>query len=138
MNFVKSAFNVSSLAVRSINLHSKSVRFKSITTVKLTKTHNQHFARKYQSPEISQYCQRLVHSSPTHLNSVRSNAAALVIKKRPLRKKRSDELTADGRFNVYAYATADEYDLEALHTALTKQVNSNDINKLQIHGNVQS
>lgn len=37
-----------------------------------------------------------------------------------MRKKRFDDL-ADGQFNVFAYATAEEYDLESLHTALTKQ-----------------
>lgn len=120
MNFAKSVLNVSNLAVRSVNLQSKSVRFKSIWTVKLPNTETHHLTRKSQLPVISQYSKRLVHSSPPHLNSLRPNAA-LIIKKRPSRKKRLDELQADGRFNVYAYATAEEYDLESLHTALTKQ-----------------
>lgn len=61
-----------------------------------------------------------MHSSPKHQDSIRPNAA-LVVKKRPLRKKRFDEQGREGKFNVFAYATADEYDLESLHTALTKQ-----------------
>lgn len=47
--------------------------------------------------------------------------AALQMKKRPLRKKRTEDLVIDGKFNVYAYATAEEYNLEKLHTAITKQ-----------------
>lgn len=54
-------------------------------------------------------------------NDFRSNSSVLVIKKRPLRKKRFEEKKIEGIFNVIAYATAEEYDLESLHTALAKQ-----------------
>lgn len=47
--------------------------------------------------------------------------SSLTIKKRQQRKKRLEDDRLDGKFNVFAYATADEYDLESLHTALTKQ-----------------
>lgn len=56
---------------------------------------------------------------PTNIvHGSRINQTALTLKKRPTRKK---SITHEGNFNVFAYATADTYDLEALHTALTKQ-----------------
>lgn len=64
---------------------------------------------------------RPLFSTGIEQNDFRSNSTALVIKKRPLRKKRFEEKTSEGIFSVIAYATAEEYDLEALHTALTKQ-----------------
>lgn len=48
-------------------------------------------------------------------------STSLKTKKRSNRKKIAKEQKPEGHFNVYAYATAEEYDLEALHTALTKQ-----------------
>lgn len=48
-------------------------------------------------------------------------ANSLAIKKRTSRKKRFDDERQEGKFNVVSFATAEEYDLEALHTALTKQ-----------------
>lgn len=59
-----------------------------------------------------------LHSSNALQNSSRTNPSSLIIKKRTVRKKKS---TSDDNYNVFAYATADAYDLEALHTALTKQ-----------------
>lgn len=56
-----------------------------------------------------------------HRNPSTQTTAPLQIKKRPLRKKRLDEGHTDGKYNVFAYATAEEYDLEKLHTAITKQ-----------------
>lgn len=120
MNFAKSISNVSSLALRSFRLQSKLARFKSGSAIKTSSSGSQALTRKNQLPVISQCSQRLVHSSPKHQNNVRSNAA-LVVKKRPLRKKRLDDQAREGKFSVFAYATADEYDLESLHTALTKQ-----------------
>lgn len=121
MNFAKSISSVSSLAVRSFRLQCKSgVRFKSVSTIKIPNSGSQTLSRKNQLPVISQYSHRSVHSSPKHQNSLRPNAA-LVVKKRPMRKKRLDDQAKEGKFNVFAYATADEYDLESLHTALTKQ-----------------
>lgn len=49
-----------------------------------------------------------------------ANINSLQIKKRPLRKKRSDELATKG-YNVTAYATAEEYDLERLLSSIVKQ-----------------
>lgn len=46
------------------------------------------------------------------------------LKKRSNRNKKTKKAkkeNMEGHFNVFAYATAEEYDLEALHTALTKQ-----------------
>lgn len=60
-------------------------------------------------------------TSRTNRNSIIQTAAPLQIKKRSVRKKRTDDGPADGKFNVFAYATAEEYDLEKLHTAITKQ-----------------
>lgn len=46
---------------------------------------------------------------------------ALQIKKRPVRKKRTDEQDAQGNFTVSAFATSDEYDLERLKRSLIEQ-----------------
>lgn len=56
----------------------------------------------------------------TDRNSIESNVAPLVLKKRPVRKKRSSTQAKEGKFNVVAYATANEYDLDGLHTALVR------------------
>lgn len=63
---------------------------------------------------------RTLHSSINF--SSKLAGTALQIKKRPSRKKvvKPQENT-EGFYNVVAYATAEEYDLEGLHTALTKQ-----------------
>lgn len=47
--------------------------------------------------------------------------APLQVKKRSVRKKRLEETDTEGKYNVFAFATAEEYDLEKLHTAITKQ-----------------
>lgn len=75
---------------------------------------------KNRHQSIAQCSPRLLHISTKYQNDFRSSSA-LVVKKRPLRKKRTEDSRTDGRFNIFAYATADEYDLESLHTALTKQ-----------------
>lgn len=49
-----------------------------------------------------------------------ANLNGLQIKKRPLRKKRVDEQDTKG-YNVTAYATAEEYDLERLLSNIVKQ-----------------
>lgn len=49
-----------------------------------------------------------------------ANLNALQIKKRPIRKKRIDGLDTKG-YNVTAYATAEEYDLERLLSNIIKQ-----------------
>lgn len=80
---------------------------------------------------ISQSVQ-LNFSSAFHTSSIASNNRQAVsaiqpvprplqVKKRPLRKKRIDETFTDGKYCVFAYATAEEYDLEKLHTSITKQ-----------------
>lgn len=120
MNLAKTVSSVSSLAVRSFRSRFQSIRFKSVSTVKIPSSGSQSLSRKSKLPVLSICSQRSVHSSPKHQNNLRSNAA-LVIKKRPARKKRLHEQGKEGKFNVFAYATADEYDLESLHTALTKQ-----------------
>lgn len=122
MNFVKSFKNVSQLAVRSLNLHSKLVQNSQFLTSRNFQTSScvtyNLLKVKNQLPAISQHTQRFVHFSIR--NSLQQNTA-VVVKKRPLRKKRFEEQIIDGQFNVFAFATADEYDLESLHTALTKQ-----------------
>lgn len=45
---------------------------------------------------------------------------ALVVKKRKSRKKRPQTQAKEGKFNVAAFATANEYDLDELHTALVR------------------
>lgn len=114
MNFIKLIPSVCSVAVRSNRFQCKLMRFKSSTNFHFQP---QTFVRNVQHPAISQYSQRLLHFSPTHEDSIRPDTS-LIVKKRPLRKKRVE---IEGDFNVYAYATAEEYDLESLHTALTKQ-----------------
>lgn len=120
MNLAKSISSVSSLATRSFRLQCKSVRCRSVSTIKSSCSALQTSSRKTQLPAISRCFQRSIHSSPKHQNNIHPNTA-LVVKKRPLRKKRLDDQAREGKFNVFAYATADEYDLESLHTALTKQ-----------------
>lgn len=56
-----------------------------------------------------------------HSTSLRSEVSVPAAKKRSLRKKRSEENLNADKFNVFAYATAEEFDLEALHDALQKQ-----------------
>lgn len=124
MNFAKSLRNVSNLAVRSLNLHSKSVyswEFYLTSRNFQTLCANRSLAKvQNQLPAISQQTHRFVHLSIRNNNSHLSNCA-VIVKKRTLRKKRFDEQITEGQFTVFAYATADEYDLESLHTALTKQ-----------------
>lgn len=64
---------------------------------------------------------RQFHSLPYENNLAQSNSTALTVKKRPVRKKRIENAKIDGKFNVFAYATAEEYDLEEILFALTKQ-----------------
>lgn len=64
---------------------------------------------------------RNFHSKINGNRNAVTSSSALQIKKRLLRKKRSEDEQIEGKFNVFAYATAEEYDLEALHTSLTKQ-----------------
>lgn len=121
MNFAKSLFNVSSLAVRSLNLRTTSLVFRSVSSQKIpTLDLHKNLLLTNQPSSLSRYTCRLIHLSARNNNSIRTDST-LVVKKRPLRKKRFDDLATDGRFNVFAYATAEEYDLESLHTALTKQ-----------------
>lgn len=67
----------------------------------------------------------VVKISEIHTTANRDSAiqttTPLQIKKRSVRKKRMEDGTRMGKFNVFAYATAEEYDLEKLHTAITKQ-----------------
>lgn len=60
-----------------------------------------------------------MHFSDTSTSKLIENS--LQLKKRAIRKKPKKIQQSDGHFNVYAYATAEEYDLEGLHTALAKQ-----------------
>lgn len=53
-------------------------------------------------------------------NSIQPNIASMVMKKRPVRKKRSIAQALEGKFNVVAYATANAYDLDGLHSALLR------------------
>lgn len=53
-------------------------------------------------------------------NIIQPNVAPLVMKKRPPRKKRPVAQAKEGKFNVTAYATAHEYDLDGLHLALIR------------------
>lgn len=63
-----------------------------------------------------------IHTTPrANRESAIQTTAPLQIKKRSMRKKRMEDGTRMGKFNVFAYATAEEYDLEKLHTAITKQ-----------------
>lgn len=120
MNFAKSVGNVSTLALRSLNFKSvQSWKHLSSKTLQTSPTNQRLLLVRSQYPGISKQSQRCLHSSCRNSNSIRSNSA-VVVKKRPVRKKRFEE-RFDGQFNVFAYATADEYELESLHTALTKQ-----------------
>ncbi|XP_017781510.1 PREDICTED: required for meiotic nuclear division protein 1 homolog [Nicrophorus vespilloides] len=62
--------------------------------------------------------------SPTSIFAIQENISSLHLKKRPLRKKKpfeDDELKVPGLYNVLAYSTAEEYDLEALVKGLQKE-----------------
>lgn len=121
MNFAKSVLNVQNLVVRSLNLPSRAGQFRSISSIKLSTSRDQCKSLvKIQRPAIYQHSQRLFHVSTKNWDVSRTSSS-LVVKKRPLRKKRHDDKVLDGTFGVLAYATADEYNLESLHTALTKQ-----------------
>lgn len=121
MNFAKSVLNVQISAVRLLNLQSRAGQFRSISSIKFPKSKNQcKLLVEIQRPAIYQHSQRLFHLSTKNCDIIRTNSS-LVVKKRPLRKKRQDDKASDGTFGVLAYATADEYNLESLHTALTKQ-----------------
>ncbi|CAH0549201.1 unnamed protein product [Brassicogethes aeneus] len=69
------------------------------------------------------------HNTVKHLqiynfaNQSNDNLSSMQIKKRPVRKKKSIEVDKDvsGLFNVVAYATSEEYNLEALLEGLRKQ-----------------
>lgn len=121
MNFAKSLRSVSNLTVRTLNWHSRSVQnWESLSSrnFRVSCVNRSLAVRKNQLPAISQQTHRFVHFSLRNNNNSNS---AVIVKKRPLRKKRFEEQINEGQFNVFAYATADEYDLESLHTALTKQ-----------------
>lgn len=62
---------------------------------------------------------RKISSSPVRYTP-QANLTALQMKKRPIRKKRIDEPDATG-YNVTAYTTAEEYDLERLLSSIIKQ-----------------
>lgn len=59
------------------------------------------------------------------ITTIRENISTFQLKKRTVRKKRTtadeEEARASGLYNVVAFATAEEYDLEALTHALKKQ-----------------
>lgn len=121
MNFTKLILNVPILAICSVNVQNRIIPFRSISSLRVSSSKDQRkLLVKIQHPVAYQHTQRLFHLQSKDCNSVRLNSA-LVVKKRPLRKKRPDDQVSDGNFGVLAYATADEYDLESLHTALTKQ-----------------
>lgn len=67
---------------------------------------------------INKNCFQLRHISSSFIRSVPEPNSAL--KKRPIRKKRVDELNAQG-YNVTAYTTAEEYDLERLLGSIVKE-----------------
>lgn len=113
MNFGKSVLKVSSLAVKSLKC--QPVRCLSTINAHL---HRRLLSRNHLQP-ILQSSHRLIHGVSANQNSIRAEST-LALKKRQIRKKRND-LASEGKFTVSAYATAEEYDLEALHTALTKQ-----------------
>lgn len=122
MNFIKTFVNISVTASNCIvarQLHT-------ISVVRVCKSSNlsQSYPVNCKLHDIDRQ-QRQQNASifSRHFNSsiaTRCNTG-LQLKKRPVRKKRLDEELAEGKFNVIAFATADEYELEALHTALTKQ-----------------
>lgn len=63
---------------------------------------------------------RYFHSSTNFATKLAG--ASVQLKKRAVRKKvQQSQTNTNGFYNVMAYATAEEYDLESLHTALTKQ-----------------
>lgn len=71
--------------------------------------------------------QQLVNNSRTISFSIKNalpeSLTTLQIKKRPVKKKRSEEPAGDikGYFNVIAYATAEEYDLDRLRSSLIRE-----------------
>lgn len=130
MNITKSVLNISGFVIRSLKLPVNSLGLRSLSTQKIlsSKEIEQFLSTKQLFSSLQCSCRQFHSSISFDQNENNSSSklslrptASLVMKKRPARKKRLDEQAIDGRFNVFAYATAEEYDLESLHTALTKQ-----------------
>lgn len=126
MSFIKTLLYTSTVTIKS------SVRLRTCIGVVQAKPlykSSLPFRTSTNAPLVSQnrFCHsvssssRQFHSSPYENNLVQPNVTALTVKKRPARKKRIENAKIDGKFDILAYGTAEEYDLEALHTALTKQ-----------------
>jgi required for meiotic nuclear division protein 1 len=60
-------------------------------------------------------------SSSSQINAIQENITALQMKKRPRKKRLGETEELDGNFNVTAFATAEEYDLEKLFVGLKLQ-----------------
>lgn len=124
MHFVRSLISASALAKNSLitlNLINRAVHHKSLLTknIIVEVKNGKNLTCRFQP--ICCCSTRKFYSSQIQETVLRPNITALTVKKRQLRKKRLDEIKSDGKFSVFAYGTAEEYDLEALHTALTKQ-----------------
>lgn len=120
MSRIKSLLNISAATIKSsvrLNTWISFVQAKSLykTSIVANLVIQNRYCHSVSNPSGQFY------PSPYDNNLTRSYSTALTVKKRPVRKKRIDNPKIDGKFNVFAHGTAEEYDLEALHTALTKQ-----------------
>lgn len=136
MNSIKHFFKHGSVSNRFLNVYKGSLARESINTNRLpVRTPFSHitdknvlqskwFSRNTPSDFIMKL-QRLIPRSPSAIQTQRDIHDISSLKKRPgFRKKRSEhqeKMAKDGYFNVVAYATAEEYDLEKLLTALKTQ-----------------
>lgn len=123
MNFIRSMLTSSATLSKSSLLISSSkeiVHFRHVNTKRLIKT-STYNERTFQQIFPVAHSYRMFHGSTNEWNAFEMNSSALAIKKRSLRKKRVNDTKIEGKYSVIAYGTAEEYDLEALHTALTKQ-----------------
>lgn len=117
MNFVKSILRVSPVVIKPSRQPFKVINCRNIWTKRVLT----------EKSSICQFRSSTLNTSrwfhgPVVERSIHHSNSLVVVKKRPARKKqRTDDTKTDGKFNVIAYGTAEEYDLEALHTALTKQ-----------------
>lgn len=127
MSFIKTLLNASTATIKA-SVHLRT--WISVVQAKPLYKSSSPFSRTSINAHLvshNRYCHsessssQQIHLSPNENNIVRSNFTSLTVKKRPVRKKRIENAKIDGRFNIFAYGTAEEYDLEALHTALTKQ-----------------
>lgn len=127
MSFLKSLLNIPTVTIKSsvrLNTWISVVRAKSLynsSSPFLTSINAHTVSHNRFCHSVSNSTQQF-YSSPCEINNLApSNSTALTVKKRLVRKKRIKNTKINGKFIVFAYGTAEEYDLEQILFALTKQ-----------------